>query len=140
MVYNNNIIVGFFYNQKEYINLIDKLSDLDKERINNYIDSYGVPIKTFIGLDEWLQNWSHSNQRLYKLLGNQFIKEFNYEFEKNSDLLALEMKNLLLFDFKKSYHRFYWDYLKELDIDNDTMEGFSRITNLKEGNLSRSIF
>lgn len=115
-----------------YINLIDKLSKLDKERLINYINAFGVSRKNFIGLDKWLQNWSHSNQYLYKLLGNQFIQKFDYEFKKDNDLLNIEIENLLQLPFKKSYHQFYWIVLKKMDnIDTKTMRGFSKVTDIK---------
>jgi hypothetical protein len=59
----------------KYIDLIEKLSDTDKQIIYNYVTTYGCDSDYFVGLEEWLQNWSHANQKLYRLLGNSFIKE-----------------------------------------------------------------
>ena len=116
---------------KHYIDLIEKLSDLDKKRIENYINVYGVPRENFIGLTEWLQNWSHSNQRLYKLLGNEFIKKIDYSFEKGPEHIKQEMRGLLQSSFKHSYHCFYWEFLKKLNLPGETMKGFSKVTDLE---------
>ena len=96
-----------------YINLIDCLSDLDKKRIENYIALYGVQIDDFIGLDKWLANWSHANQKLYKLLGNQFIYKIPFDYQRKSDDLWVDMKALIRDSaFKVDYHNFYWDFIK----------------------------
>ena len=81
----------------KYINLIDQLSDLDKKRIENYISLYGVS-SHFIGIDKWLQNWSHSKQKLYKLLGNSLIKEIDFDYNyspQNNAILRVEIDNLI---------------------------------------------
>jgi len=96
----------------KYINLIDKLSDLDKKRIENYIYTYGANEDNFIGLENWLQNWSHSNQKLYKLLGNKLIYSEPFEYDRPSADLNFEAKELLYnAKFKESYHRFYHDII-----------------------------
>ena len=79
----------------KYINLIDKLSNQDKLLITKYIDKYGCKEEYFIGVDQWLQHWSHANQKLYHLLGDQFIYEFEYEYEKTSEILRKEISDLL---------------------------------------------
>ena len=38
-----------------YIDLIEKLPEIDKKRIENYILTYGSS-EGFIGIDKWLQN------------------------------------------------------------------------------------
>ena len=115
------------------VNLIDKISSDDKKRIKNYIYDYGIGKHNFIGLEEWLQNWSHSNQVLYKLLGNNLIYEFDYNYEKDQEDLRQEINNKLFkLTFKKSYHEFYVTVIVPLYndeiIDWDTKMGFSRIT------------
>lgn len=115
-----------------YIDLIEKLSADDKKRINNYITKWGVPAEKFIGLDKWLQNWSHSNQKLYKLLGNQFIKEFDIRFAKESSVLRNEMAILLKSVFKGSYHNFYINILKQDEnMPPAVLESFSRLSDLE---------
>ena len=49
----------------KYIDLIKEISAEDRVTMENYIYNYGVKKENFIGLDTWLQNWSHSNQRLF---------------------------------------------------------------------------
>lgn len=78
-----------------YINLIDQISEDDKKRIENYIHSYGT-VDRFIGIDNWLQNWSHANQKLFKLLGGQLIVKKKVEIKKSDDLLKEQFNDLLL--------------------------------------------
>ena len=75
-------------------NLIEKISELDKKRIKNYIDLYGVS-KNFIGIDSWLKPWSDNNVKLYKLLGNQLIYKTPFECKKDRELLITEYHRLL---------------------------------------------
>lgn len=77
-----------------YINLIDKLSALDKKRIENYIYLYGTS-EHFIGIDKWLASWSHSNQKLYHLLGDQLIVKEPIRIEKNETILAKDISIFL---------------------------------------------
>ena len=37
-----------------YINLIDKISNEDKQILTTYINKYGCKLENFIGLDSWL--------------------------------------------------------------------------------------
>lgn len=114
-----------------YIDLIEKLSADDKERINNYINKWGVPTENFIGLEEWLQNWSHSNQKLYKLLGNQLIRKFDIRLSKTREHLRTEMITLLKLPFKESYHNFYVNVLKQdKDLPSAVLRSFSRLSDV----------
>ena len=95
-----------------FTNLIDLISDADKNTMIQYINSFGVKSKDFIGLDSWLAAWSHANQKLYKILGNQLIREFDFRYTKNDSVLRIEFYDLLNHStFKKSYHKFYIDYV-----------------------------
>ena len=97
-----------------YINLIDKLTDLDRKRIENYISLFGVNKNDFIGLDQWLQNWSHANQKLFKLLGGKLIKEYDYLYTKNSEDIEREICDILLtMPMRTDYRDFYFDYVKQ---------------------------
>ena len=113
-----------------YINLIDKLSDLDKKRITNFINKYGVQIQYFEGLDKWLQNWSHSNQKLYKLLGNNFIYKVKYCYQKSeSEIQNLVKSRLIQHNFATNYNSFITNYIKPLydkgEITTKDYNGFS---------------
>ena len=119
----------------QYINLIDKLSLEDKAKIENYIDIYGVNKENFIGIEKWLQNWSHSKQKLYKLLGNKFIHKINFRYIKDNYELKHEVCNILFkTPFKESYHSFYCDYIHSLyeteKISEETKEAFNRLTDI----------
>lgn len=117
-----------------YINLIDKLSDRDKELIKQYIFKYGVAEKYFMGLEDYLQAWSHANQKLYKLLGNSLIKEFDFTFtQDNRDYINRVRGELFSLPFKSNYHDFYHSvilplYQKE-EIDKDTKRFFNCLLN-----------
>jgi hypothetical protein len=112
----------------EYIDLIGKLSELDKKRIENYIFNYGVRSDFYIGTDKWLQNWSHSNQLLYKLLGNSFIYSVPIEVPKEKEIMSAEIyENLFSLPFKHIYHTFYTDYVipaYHQEIFNDSQKVF----------------
>lgn len=108
----------------KYINLIDKLSDNDKKTLTSYISKFGCAIKDFIGLDTWLENWSHANQQLYKLLGNEFIKTYDLEYEKpkhifEDEILYLLASNNFQFEFIHDFITFLSekDYLTEEDCN-----------------------
>ena len=119
----------------KYIDLISLLTEEDKKRIENYIYLYGVSETDFIGLDKWLQNWSHSNQLLFKLLGNQFIKKVDYTYEKSREDLERDIRNLLhIHPFKESYHKFYYEIIvplcNEEKITFEARMGFNHITDM----------
>lgn len=78
----------------QYIDLINKISDKDKKRLINYIDCYGVSKQYFVGLDDWLANWSHANQKLFKLLGGELIREFDFSYIMDTDILYEQIKKL----------------------------------------------
>lgn len=76
-----------------YIDLIQKLSEDDKKRITNYIKLYGTT--DFIGVDKWLQSWSHANQKLYKLLGNSFIYKEKVSIQKPDNFVVNEITRFI---------------------------------------------
>ena len=109
----------------KYIDLIEKLSDTDKTILNTYIAKNGCVEEDFVGVDTWLQNWSHSNQKLYRILGNSFIREFPYSYKKTQEMLRKEIKELLMHSgLKDNYHNFYWLYIKKQDYLTDENKTF----------------
>ena len=113
--------------------LLEALSANDRAIMESYINNFGVIKDNFIGLDKWLQFWSYSKQRLFKLLGNQLIYRTDISYEKDNDTLEDEISGLLLTHrFRDSYHCFFLDvirnYYKQGIIDEDTKHGFSRLT------------
>lgn len=61
-------------------NLTSMLTKEDRTKIENYIHLYGIK-DGFVGIDEWLKYWGIEKIKLYKLLGKQFIYNFNYKYE-----------------------------------------------------------
>lgn len=92
-----------------YINLINQIPELDKQRLINYIDDYGINKVNFVGLDKWLQQWSHSKQKLYKLLGDKLIYKTTFEYEKNQPELKIQLD--ALYENSKFIDMFYADFL-----------------------------
>lgn len=120
---------------KNYINLIDKLSQLDKNRIINYINSYGINAANFIGVDAWLQNWSHSNQKLYKLLGNNFIYKTEYRYKRSEEELKKIFRDKLNnHNFIIEYNNFYFEYIFPLfqnqEMSEENKDGFLFANNI----------
>lgn len=96
-----------------YINLVSQITELDKQRITNYISEYGkIKKEYFIGINEWLRYWSHSKQKLYKLLGNKLIYKAPFEYEKDHNVLRLELN--MLYENSKFLDMFYADFLPAL--------------------------
>ena len=81
-----------------YISLIDKLSDLDKKRINNYLTLYGTRHIDHLDATEWLEQWSHSKQRLYHALGDKLIVEIPTKIEKSDRIIDGELS-----EFRSNY-------------------------------------
>lgn len=90
----------------KYINLIDKLSDMDKQKIANYIYEYGINKNDFIGLEKWLEPWSHAKQTLYQLLGNNLMVEIPFQYEKPEHEIKGEFFELLNYKGFKFTGRF----------------------------------
>lgn len=115
-----------------YINLIDKLTEHDKEVMKLYIEKNGCRLEDFIGLDKWLENWSHSKQKLYHLLGDSFVKEYPYSYQKNDMELRTEFQKLILdHPIKKEYHHFYLFYIKKAEyINEDQLNFFNHLLDI----------
>jgi hypothetical protein len=119
-----------------YIDLVAELSEEDKIKITNYIHTYGINKNHYIGTEQWLQNWSHSKQKLYKFLGNSFIQEFPFQYEKDYATLDREIYSKLFpLEFKSNYHTFYVEVIKKLvaekKMDSKIAEGFSHLTDVE---------
>ena len=118
----------------KYIDLIEQIPKIDKEAMENYVFRYGVA-SSFIGLDKWLQNWSHSKQTLYRLLGNSLIKEFPYKYEKDDVLFHDEIEEFIYKShFKSSYHEFYITIIKPAyeakKMSDEIRLAFSRLSDV----------
>lgn len=127
--------------------LLDAITPEEKEVMNAYITTYGAIDEYFIGLDKWLQFWSYSKQKLFKLLGGKLIHKEDFTYEKERDTLISEVRNkLLTLDFKKSYHNFFIDvirkYWNEDKMDIETKNAFSSVTdssNFIDDKITRGI-
>lgn len=84
--------------------LTNKLSELDKKRIKNYILKYGAiessPMREKIAedpeyVDRWLSEWAKSKKKLYRLFGNSFIFTKKINIEKPEGFLYDMYKNLI---------------------------------------------
>ena len=103
----------------KYIDLRELLPAQDKEDMEYYILTYAfeenLPLfkQHFVGIDKWLEQWSHSKQRLYKFLGNQFIKKIPFECNKDKKTLNTEISNLVNWHpFSRfEYTNFYYQYI-----------------------------
>jgi hypothetical protein len=74
------------------LNLFDYLTEEDNRKIKNFICSYGVPEKTYIGNEEYLKYWAESNKKLFHLLGGKLIHKIPFTYEFSDD----ELEKLLV--------------------------------------------
>ena len=123
------------------VDLINKLTEQDKILINNYISQWGVS-EHFIGIDQWLQNWSHSKQKLYQLLGNKFIYSQDFSYQKNDTELRYQIRNFMIDHPFYSYWKSFISYLFDTLIINthelDMFFDFVHVNALVEGKISPS--
>lgn len=99
-----------------YISLIDKLSDLDKKRINNYLSLYGSSYIDHLDAEEWLEQWSHSNQTLYHTLGDNLIVEVPAKIKKSDRIIDEEIAQLRR-DFYPGFREIVDDFCDYNKID-----------------------
>ena len=112
--------------------LLDAISAEDKAKIESYIYKFGVIKDNFIGIEKWLQFWSYSNQKLFKLLGNQLIYKIDIAYEKDHSTIFTEIQNkLVAHPFMIAYDNFFYNvirkYFKEGIIDSDTKRNFHKL-------------
>lgn len=123
------------------INLVDKLSNKDKNLLNNYIHKWGVQ-EYFIGLDKWLENWNYAKQKLYKLLGNQFIYSEDFHYHKDEKEIESAIKRLVeKYKFPILFRQFIWDLKssnKLTTILAEDIETFVSYSIVKDGKISCS--
>jgi len=112
-----------------YIDLVEKLTEEDKATLTKYITKYGCMESEFVGIENWLQNWSHANQKLYKLLGNQFIYEIPFTYEKPEKEVEREIDRLYYEEnnFRSNFVRFFRE--NENITDEDQWK-FVRLSNV----------
>ena len=75
-------------------NLVNVLSDKDKNLITEYIRKYGAA-SHFIGVDEWLKDWGKEKIKLYKLFNNSFTYSVPIEYIKPESEIRKQITDLL---------------------------------------------
>lgn len=76
------------------MNLLEVLSQEDKDKITRYVSYYGGANGEFIGVDAWLEDWAKANQKLYKLLGNQLMVRVPYSYKKSEENIIEDLHTL----------------------------------------------
>lgn len=76
------------------MNLLEVLSQEDKDKITRYVSYYGGANGEFIGVDTWLEDWAKANRKLYKLLGNQLIVRVPYSYKKSETHIINDLREL----------------------------------------------
>lgn len=88
------------------LNLYNELSNLDKERIKNYIIKYsGATEKNYLGNEEYLKYWTKCKPHLYHLLGGNLIYKFPISIKKPSAILDEELCQLIQLPFCKHFQK-----------------------------------
>lgn len=113
-----------------YISLIDKLSNLDKKRINNYLTLYGVNQIDHLDASEWLEQWSHSKQKLYHALGDNFIVEVPTKIEKSERIIDEELSQLKR-DIIAEYREIVYYFCEFNGISRGSWDDLLTIMNVK---------
>lgn len=93
------------------MNLLEVLTQDDRDKIAKYVSYYGGANGGFVGVDAWLKNWAESNQKLYRLLGNNISISIPYEYEKNKTILIDEMESLLNTRYIQKVRQLYSDLI-----------------------------
>ena len=86
-------------------NLLSTLSELDKKRIENYVDTFELSKDLFIGTDKWLEQWSYSKRDLYHALGNKLIVQVPFEYKRDVAITKSLIKE------KLHNHSFYINWI-----------------------------
>ena len=77
------------------LNLFDYLTKEDNEKIENYIDKFGVSADLYEGNEKYLKYWAESKKKLFHLLGGNLIYEVPYVSEKSDENLNFLIDQLL---------------------------------------------
>ena len=75
------------------LNLYDYLTKEDNKKIDAYIRKYGT--HEYIGNEEYLKYWRDSKKKLFHLLGGKLIYKVPFQYNKNNEILQIEMSNLV---------------------------------------------
>lgn len=94
-------------------NLLEVLTEQDKFLFTKYMNLYGIPESSFIGVYEYLQCWANSKTKLYHLLGNKLMVEIPYVLEKRDDEMRKLWKNMVeQTKLLVSYNNFYKQHIR----------------------------
>ena len=72
----------------------EALTELDHERIENFIGLYGILKSEYIGNEEYLFAWNKNKENLFKMLGGKLIYKLPFEFNKTKNQLRDEMSKV----------------------------------------------
>ena len=99
------------------MNLVECLSNTEKDLIAEYIATYGSEEndgdyrKEFAGIDTVLSYWSNAKQKLYKMLGEKFIVSKEISFSVTEELLREEMNRITAENAPGGkFWKAYWDW------------------------------
>lgn len=77
------------------LNLMEVLTDKDKELISTYLIQYSQAGKYYCGNDIFLKEWAKNKKGLFRLLGGQLRRSIDVCYEKDKRLLRTELSNLV---------------------------------------------
>jgi hypothetical protein len=98
--------------------LLAKLSENDKSMMKSWVDDYaGGPSNRGerASIDSLLRYWNKSKERLFKLLGEQFIVSKSVSFEKRKEDMQDEIYHAMqdssseMFAFARAFRNWCWD-------------------------------
>lgn len=105
------------------VNLIDKLSDEDKDIITQYAITYGTKGLGFCGIDEYLKEWNKSKTTLYHLLGDTLDRVVPIDLSFNSKYIENRVEDGLydninpVYTFRLEYLDWLYNHKNRLNED-----------------------
>ena len=93
------------------LKLLEQLTELDKQRIHNFICTWGTIEEEFIGVDEYLKYWAKNNTKLYHMLGNQLSVSVPFSYEKDVDEIQKCLADSL---YEHPFWQVFNYYVKEI--------------------------
>ena len=129
------------------VNLINLISEEEKEKMNAYINKFGINKEDFIGLDYFLRNWAYSKQTLFKLLGGRLIYECPIKYEKTEQEINNEIDILVtshsffvdFFAFINAHDRELLNDLEESVINKIALLYYKRIEIFESNEIGKTI-
>lgn len=76
------------------LNLFDYLTELDNERIKNYVASVEAREEYYCGNNQYLRYWAEQKKHLFHLLGGNLIYRFPVQIKKSHEAMRQEFYNI----------------------------------------------